>query len=79
MDKFTRAEKMFDAHLKKLQQATSVKELVELETFNGIPFYTMKFFNKKFKGDLEKSREYVIKEAHRGLNNTIESMLEEDF
>ena len=47
--------------------------------YQGKPLYTQKFFNKKFKGNFAKSKAYVIAEAHKGYNNSVESIMEEDL
>jgi hypothetical protein len=78
MDKITYVEKAFEKHLRKIKKAQSIKELIDICLTNqGLPIYSMSFFNRKFKGNFQKAKAYVIKEAYDGLSNAIESMIEE--
>lgn len=70
-----KVEKNFEVHLTALKNAKSIKELVKLQE----PFYSMKFYNKKFKGNFKKAKEWTINQAHIEFNNTMECYLYEDF
>ena len=82
MTDLNKIERMFNQHLNKIKNCTNIKELIEVSkvksnTGDLVPMYSMKFFNKKFKGNFDKAKQYVIKEAHLDYNNAIESYCEE--
>lgn len=76
MDKLERMERMFNRHLNKIKAATTIQELINITQHDGKPIYTMKFFNKKFKGNFHKAQNYIITQAHIGFNNAVEAEME---
>lgn len=57
-------------HRKALMAAKSVKELADLSEE-----FTLKSFNKMFRGNLEKTRKFLIERSYTGEENSIQSVL----
>ena len=73
----------FKRHLHLIERATTIKELHELSKFRdekGIlrEWFTMKFFNKEFRGNFKKAKTSIIQDA-RGYNNACEDELFNNF
>jgi hypothetical protein len=65
MKDYNKADKYFNKTMKKILNAETTNELLNIDMFK----YSKGLFNKKFKGNFNKCKDYCIKECNTHEHN----------